>query len=96
MCCTEREEGRGGLEERREGGREGAQYRERKGRVGEERRMRRGGGEGLNASHVKLMRTNLQKLESCFPFTNSLLLLFCFLSPIFTLLISNFPNAETL
>lgn len=25
------------------------------------------GGEGLNASHVKLMRTNLQKLESCFP-----------------------------
>lgn len=28
-------------------------------------------GGGLNASHVKLMRTNLQKLESYFPFTNS-------------------------
>lgn len=31
----------------------------------------RSGGGGLNASHVKLMRTNLQKLESYFPFTNS-------------------------
>lgn len=40
----------------------------------------RGGGtrQGLNASHVKLMRTNLQKLEACFPFSSSLMLLLCF------------------
>lgn len=61
-----------------------------RGRVGGSRGRKGGGGglreeegkarEGLNASHVKLMRTNLQKMESCFPFTNSLLLFFCLVS----------------
>ena len=84
MCCAGRRrwrsgEGRGGgragwevVEERREGGcalsTEGERGREE------------GGNGGLNASHVKLMRTNLQKMESCFSFCNSSLLLFCFLS----------------
>lgn len=41
------------------------------------------------------MRTNLQKLEFCFPFTNSLLLVLCFSSPserslIFNLLLASY------
>lgn len=52
MCCMERRgtAGREVVEERREGGRS----------VEREKRVGVGGArEGLNASHVKLMRTNL-------------------------------------
>lgn len=54
-----------------------------------------GGGEareGLNASHVKLMRTNLQKLESCFPLTSSLLVSFCFFSSKLRAINHNLPT----
>lgn len=75
MCCAERRSGGGSGGGKGEGGR--SVQREKGG-------MKRGGEggarEGLNASHVKLMRTNLQKPESCFPFTSSLLFCFCFLS----------------
>lgn len=87
MCWAER----GG-----EGGRQGGKWWRKVGREGERGEWKgRGTREGLNASHVKLMRTNLQKLEFCFPFTNSLLLVLCFSSPserslIFNLLLASY------
>lgn len=69
-------EGRGGGWRQRKGGGRALSTEGEKGEWGGE----------LNASHVKLMRTNLQKLESCFPFTNSVVILLFPLS-IFMLLV---------